>query len=174
MTADEISQQILRLQQEDPDSNTFRTRTVIQPPISLAPPKLSDLTSRSDTYQTIPVERMEKIRQETAHVLDLGVDGQQQSKIKKLLGKKKKSNKKRRPSARLRRRAVALAQAFANNDQDVSSDDDSDEEPNQNDNEDDDDDDEPFIIKSSLAAINGIDIKPTNSGNKKNEADVYV
>ncbi|CAF1621530.1 unnamed protein product [Rotaria magnacalcarata] len=172
---DDISQQILRLQQEDPDSNTFRTRTVIQPPISIAPPKISELASRGDTYQMIPIERMEKIRQETAHVLDIGVDGQQQSKIRKLSGKKKKTNKKRRPSSRFRRRAAIIVQAISNNDQELSSEDDTDEEPNpmDHDDNDDDDDDEPFIIKQSLAVLNGFDIKSMNNiTNKRTENDV--
>ena len=89
--SDEVRQQILRLQQEDADSSAFRTRTVNQPPISISPPKISELTSRGDSYHMIPIERMEQIRQETAHVLDIGVDGEQQSKIKKLTGKKKKA-----------------------------------------------------------------------------------
>ncbi|CAF2755181.1 unnamed protein product [Rotaria sp. Silwood2] len=172
--SDDVHQQILRLQQDDPDSNIFRTRTVNQPPISIAPPKLSELSSRSDTYHMIPIERMEQIRQETAHVLDLDVDGQQQSKIKKLSGKKKKSNKKRRLSARLRRRTAALAQTITNNDQEISSEDDIDEEGNQDD--DDDDDDEPFIIKQSSGIINGFDVKSTNNivdiTNNKTENDV--
>jgi len=165
---DEVHQQILRLQQEDSDSSVFRTRTVNQPPISIAPPKISELSSRGDSYHMIPIDRMEKIRQETAHVLDLGIDGEQQSKIKKLIGKKKKPNKKRRPSARLRRRTAALAQAVTNNDQDTSEEDETDEEGNQNDNnnknnDDDDDDDEPFIIKQSSAINNGFRIKSTDS-----------
>ena len=102
----------------------------------------------------IPNERMEQIRHETAQVLDLGVDGEQQSKIKKLLGKKKKGNKKRRPSARLRRKVDALAQAFAH------------QSPSDESTEsDDDDDDEPFIIKQSSAMING---------KSKSEPNVYV
>ncbi|CAF1111328.1 unnamed protein product [Rotaria sordida] len=175
---DEIQQQILHLQQEDPDSNTFRTRTVNQPPISIAPPKISELSSRSDSYHMIPIERMEQIRQETAHVLDLDADGQQQSKIKKLSGKKKKLNKKRRPSARLRRRAEALAQAITNNNQEIFSEEDTDEEGNQNNNDDDDDDDDdkPFIIKQSSVVSNGFDNKSTNhiidSTNNKTENDV--
>ncbi|CAF0792997.1 unnamed protein product [Rotaria sp. Silwood1] len=171
--SEEVHQQILRLQQEDPDSNTFRTRTVNQPPISIAPPKISELSSRSDTYHMIPIERMEQIRQETAHVLDLDVDGQQQSKIKKLSGKKKKTNKKRRPSSRLRRRAAVLAQAITNKDQEISSDDDTDEEGNQ---DVDDDDDEPFIVKQSSAVSNGFDVKSTNNivdtTNNKTDNDV--
>lgn len=161
---------MLRLQQEDPDSTVFRTRTVNQPPIALAPPKISELTSRGDSYRMIPIERMEQIRHETAHVLDLGVDGEQQSKIKKnLTGKKKKPNKKRRPSARLRRRVAALAQAITNNDQDTSEDDDNtDEEGIQDDNNnDEDDDDEPFIIKQSAAFNNGFSIK-SNDGIDQN------
>ncbi|CAF5040701.1 unnamed protein product, partial [Rotaria sp. Silwood1] len=172
--SEEVHQQILRLQQEDPDSNTFRTRTVNQPPISIAPPKISELSSRSDTYHMIPIERMEQIRQETAHVLDLDVDGQQQSKIKKLSGKKKKTNKKRRPSSRLRRRAAVLAQAITNKDQEIFSDDDTDEEGNQD--VDDDDDDEPFIVKQSSAVSNGFDVKSTNNivdtTNNKTDNDV--
>jgi hypothetical protein len=160
---DEIHQQILRVQQDDSDSSTFRTRTVNQPPISIAPPKISELSSRGDSYHMIPIDRMEQIRQETAHVLDLGIDGEQQSKIKKLTGKKKKSAKKRRPSARLRRRAAALAQAIANNDQEISSEGDTEEEGNENDDNDDDDDDEPFIIKQSSAINNGFHIKSTIS-----------
>lgn len=134
--------------------------------MSIAPPKLSELTSRADTYHMIPIERMEQIRQETAHVLDLGVDGEQQSKIKKLTGKKKKPNKKRRPSARLRRRAVALAQAINNHDQDTSEDDENIDgegiEENNNDEEDE-EEDEPFIIKQSSALNNGLRIKPPGS-----------
>ncbi len=156
--ADEVRQQILRLQQEDPDSSVFRTRTVNQPPIALAPPKISELSSRGDSYHMIPIERMEKIRQETAHVLDIGVDGEQQSKIKKTTGKKKKMNKKRRPSTRLRRRVAALAQAVNNNDQDTSEEDDNTDEER---NEDDEYDDEPFIIKQSTAVNNGLRIKST-------------
>jgi len=160
---DEVRQQILRLQQEDPDSSVFRTRTVNQPPISLAPPKISELSSRGDSYHMIPIERMEKIRQETAHVLDLGIDGEQQSKIKKITGKKKKTNKKRRPSARLRRRVAALAQTVTNNDQDTSEEDDhTDEEGNPDDNNDE-DDDEPFIIKQSTAINNGLRVKPVDN-----------
>lgn len=108
----------------------------------------------------IPNERMEQIRQETAHVLDLGVDGEQQSKIKKSLGKKRKSNKKRRPSARLRRKVTALNLALAQNQQQTSSEDDTDNE-NQpkldaEKDDDDDDDDEPFIIKKSSAIVSGL------------------
>ncbi|CAF1428332.1 unnamed protein product [Adineta steineri] len=177
---DEFCQQILRLQQEDPDSTVFRTRTVNQPPVSVAPPKISELTSRGDTYHMIPIDRMEQIRQETAHVLDIGVDGEQQSKIKKLIGKKKKTNKKRRPSARLRRRTAALAQAIANNDQETSDEEDTDEEGakiNDN-NDDDDDDDEPFIIKQSSAISNGLHVKSTvsvadsTSGGTENDVEV--
>ena len=161
---------MLRFQQDDSDSSIFRTRMVTQPPVSIAPPKLSELTSRADTYHMIPIERMEKIRQETAHVLDLGVDGEQQSKIKKLTGKKKKGNKKRRPSARLRRRTQALAQAVTNHDHNTSEEDDNSDgegiEDNNN-NDDDDDDDEPFIIKQSSALNNGLRIKPT--GNSEND-----
>jgi hypothetical protein len=163
---DEVRQEILRLQQDDPDSSTFRTRTVNQPPISVAPPKISELTTRGDTYHMIPIDRMEQIRHETAHVLDIGVDGEQQSKIKKSTGKKKKPNKKRRPSARLRRRVAALAQAISSNNQETSSGEDTDEEgiEDNNDNgDDDDDDDEPFIIKQSSAISNGIRVKSTVS-----------
>jgi hypothetical protein len=157
---------MLRLQQEDPESTVFRTRTVNQPPVSISPPKISELSTRGDTYHMIPIERMEQIRQETAHVLDLGVDGEQQSKIKKLMGKKKKSNKKRRPSTRLRRRAAALAQAITNNDQDNSEEDDNtDEEGIEDDVDDDNDDDEPFIIKQSFATNNGLRIKPSGTEN---------
>lgn len=174
--SDELRQQILRLRQEESDSSVFRTRTVNQPPIALAPPKISELTSRGDTYHMIPIERMEQIRQETAHVLDLGVDGEQQSKIRKnSTGKKKKSNKKRRPSARLRRRVAALTQALTNNDQDTSDDDENTDEEGigngSHDDNDDVDDDEPFIIKQSVAINNGLRIKipddidqKTNSG----------
>lgn len=142
---------------------------VTQPPVSIAPPKLSELTSRADTYHMIPIERMEQIRQETAHVLDLGVDGEQQSKIKKLTGKKKKANKKRRPSTRLRRRTMALAQAATNHEQDTSEEDDNSagEGIEDNNNNDDDEDDEPFIIKQSSARNNGLRIKPT--GNSEND-----
>jgi hypothetical protein len=126
----------------------------------MSPPKISELSSRGDTYHMIPIERMEQIRQETAHVLDLGVDGEQQSKIKKFIGKKKK---KRRPSTRLRRRTAALAQAITNNDQDNSEEDDNTDEEGI---EDDIDDDEPFIIKqSSAAANNGLRIKPMGTEN---------
>ena len=105
----------------------------------------------------IPNERMEQIRQETAHVLDLGVDGEQQSKIKKSLGKKRKSNKKRRPSARLRRKVTALTRAIAQNQQQTSSEDDTDNENQPKlDDDDEDDDDEPFIIKQSSAIANGL------------------
>ena len=151
---DEVNQQILHLQQ-DSDPNTFRTRTVNQPPIAIAPPKISELSARSDTYHMIPIERMEQIRKETAHVLDLGVDGEKQSRIRKLAGKKKKSNKKRRPSTRLRRCAAAFAHTINNNDQDSSSEDNTDE--------DDDDDDEPFIIKQSSAIKNEPDLKSADN-----------
>jgi hypothetical protein len=165
---DEVRQQILRLQ-EDSDSSTFRTRTVNQPPISISPPKISELTTRGDSYHMIPIERMEQIRTETAHVLDIGIDGEQRSKIKKLTGKKKKGNKKRRPSARLRRGAVALTQAMTNNEQETSSEEDTDEEGIRDDNDiADDDDDEPFVIKQSSAMNNGLRIKPdkVNGGNE--------
>ena len=165
--SDEVRQQILRLQQEDPESSVFRTRTVNQPPISMSPPKISELSSRGDSYHMIPIERMEQIRQETAHVLDLGVDGEQQSKIKKIMGKKKKPNKKRRPSARLRRRVAALAQAMATNEQNMSEEEDNtDEEGVENDNDnvdDDDDNDEPFIIRQSSAVNNGLRVKSTGT-----------
>jgi hypothetical protein len=111
----------------------------------------------------IPIERMEKIRQETAHVLDLGIDGEQQSKIKKITGKKKKTNKKRRPSARLRRRVAALAQTVTNNDQNTSEEDDNTDEEGNPDDNDDEDDDEPFIIKQSTAINNGLRVKPVDN-----------
>ncbi|CAF1132168.1 unnamed protein product [Adineta ricciae] len=175
--SNEVRQQILRLQQDDPESSTFRTRTVNQPPISLAPPKLSELSTRGDTYHMIPIERMEQIRHETAHVLDLGVDGEQQSKIKKSTVKKKKGGRKRRPSARLQRRATALSQAMVNTEQETSSeiDTDGDENENLNNNdEEDDDDDEPFIIKQSLAAVNnGLSMKPS-AGDVGSTNDVNV
>ena len=168
---DDVRQQIIRLQQDETDSSTFRTRTVNQPPVSLSPPKLSELSSRADTYHMIPIERMDKIRQETAQVLDLGVDGEQQSKIKKTGGKKKKATKKRRPSTRLRRRAAALAQAMSHSNQGGSSNDDetdNEDEPqgiegDHDDGGDDDDDDEPFIIKQSSALSNGFRVKSTVS-----------
>jgi hypothetical protein len=167
---DEVRQQILRLQQEDSDSSTFRTRTVNQPPVSISPPKISELSARGDSYHMIPIERMEQIRSETAHVLDINADGEQQSKIKKLTGKKKKVNKKRRPSARLRRRAVALAQAITNNEQETSSEGDTDEEGIEDDNDHDDIDDEPFVIKQSSAINNGLRIKPDNiTGGNEND-----
>lgn len=177
---DETRQQVLHMQPDVADSATFRTRTVNQPPISLAPPKLSELSARGDTYHMIPIERMEQIRQETAHVLDIGVDGELQSKIKKLTGKKKKGNKKRRPSARLRRRAAALSQATANNELGSSSEEDGDDDGNEHqenrngddlvDDDDDDDDDEPFIIKQSSAISNGAKSSfPNVSGRTGNE-----
>jgi hypothetical protein len=135
----------------------------------MAPPKISELSTRGDSYHMIPIERMEQIRQETAHVLDLGVDGEQQSKIKKITGKKKKTNKKRRPSARLRRRATALAQAVTNNDQDTSEEDENTDEEGIADNHDEDVDDEPFIIKQSSAINNGLRIKSTGSGGTEND-----
>ena len=165
---DEVRIPVLLYHMDSDDSSTFRTRTVHQPPVSLAPPKLSDLTSRADTYRMIPIERMEQIRQETAHVLDLGVDGEQQSKIRKLSGKKKKPNKKRRPSARLRRKVTALTQALQQNQRGNSSDEQTDDEldlinngraDNEDEDDDDDDDDEPFIIKPSLAVKNDITTK---------------
>jgi len=132
--------------------------------VSISPPKISELSSRGDSYHMIPIERMEQIRQETAHVLDLGIDGEQQSKIKKnLTGKKKKTNKKRRPSARLRRRLAALTQAITNNDQDTSEEDDNTDEEGHEDDNDDDGEDEPFIIKQSSALNNGLRIKSTDS-----------
>ena len=150
-------------QQNDSDSTVFRTRTVNQPPISVAPPKLSELTSRAELYHMIPLDRMERIRHETAHVLDLGVDGEQQSKIRKTLEKKKK-NKKRRPSTRLRRRANALLQATMNqNDDEDSSDGEDNSDENQNEEKDIDgvdDDDGPFVIKQSTALAEGFRIKP--------------
>jgi hypothetical protein len=165
---DEPRPTLVHFQHDEIDSSTFRTRTVNQPPISIAPPKLSDLTSRADAYRMIPIERMEQIRQETAQVLDRGIDGEQQSKIKKLVGKKKKATKKRRPSARLRRKVAALTQAIVDQQRDTSSDEPTDTEDmsnkngviNGDDNDDDDDDDgEPFVIKQSMAVSNGLKTK---------------
>lgn len=150
------------------DSSTFRTRTVSLPPVSIAPPKTTDLTTHTDVYKAIPENRMEQIRQETAFVLDLGVDGQQQSKIRKLSEKKKKSNKKRRPSGRLRRRIQTLAQAIQQNRSVSSSEESADEKAVKDgdggDNDDDDDDDEPIIIKKY-----GVIVNQPLSNQKENE-----